>query len=233
MPEDDVRADIYGYQRLEAEFSRYRSEFQRTRDDVLAISGEFTNFKSTVQSGMADLRTGISSLGTKLDEKSKTNWPAVALAISMVPAIWLFVTTYTQNAISPTAAGTAINGEALKRQNEALLVLQQSAATNSASGIASLADRTQLNERVRLLESEVGKEAADRRAMAAETRVKIAEIETQFHAISDIENLRSVWQHRINSLMWEKINPGQRYPSDSFFPTSIFRGDGQDSGNGP
>ena len=104
MPEDDVRADIYGYQRLEAEFSRYRSEFQRTRDDVLAISGEFTNFKSTVQSGMADLRTGISSLGTKLDEKSKTNWPAVALAISMVPAIWLFVTTYTQNAISPTAA---------------------------------------------------------------------------------------------------------------------------------
>jgi hypothetical protein len=220
---DYVRAELVSLQRLEGEFSRHRSEFQRTRDDVLALNGEISNLKTLVQGNIGDLRAAISGVITKFDEKSKTNWPAIALAVSMVPAVWLFVTTYTQNALSPTVAATSLNAEALKRQNEAITILQQSSAGSTSSDIASRADRQQLNDRLRLIEAELGKEIGDRRAISAEFRVSLAEIESQFHALSNLENLRAAQQEQLNALMWEKSHPGERYPNGTFFPAPVFR----------
>jgi hypothetical protein len=227
VPEFEERgAELLSLQRLEADFGRHRAEFQRTRDDVLSFGSELANLKTGVQGSIADLRASVNALAAKLDEKGKTNWPAVALAISIVPALWLFVTTYTQNAIAPSIASTAVNSKAIEQQGVIVAGLQQSTAGSARADEASRTDRAQLNDRIRSLEGDVAKEIADRRAIAAELKVANAEIETQFHAVSDLENLRTVWQSRINSLLWDKAYPGEHFPSETFFPTSIFHDSG-------
>lgn len=221
-------------QRIDADFARYRTEFQRTRDDVLQITSDLTNLKTFVQNDISDLKSSINALATKLEEKSKTNWPAVALAISMVPALWLFVTTYTANAISPTNSATALNSEEIKRINGLQNTLQQEAAASTAADVNSRSDRAQLNERIQKLETTVSNDIADRRAAAAATKVSLAEIEGQFHALSNLDNLRAAQQERLNSLLWEKSHPGERYPNGTFFPTSIFQGpNGNNNASGP
>jgi hypothetical protein len=141
----------------------------------------------------------------------------------MVPGIWLFVTTYTQNAIYPSVAAAALNATEIRRLSDVVVTLGQNVSGSTAADVASRSDRGQLNERVHALEAEASKGSADLRATSAETKVSLAEIETQFHAASDIGNLRSIWQNRINSLLWEKVHPGEHYPAEAFFPTSVFK----------
>ena len=61
---------------------------------------------------------------------------------------------------------------------------------------------------------------------AITTRVQIGEIEQQFHSVSNLDNLRAAQQERLNAMLWEKSHPGERYPNGTFFPTSIFQGNG-------
>jgi chromosome segregation ATPase len=126
---------------------------------------------------------------------------------------------------------TAItNQELVRRHDDEIKMLQGKISESSAADVNSRTDRMQLNERLRRLEEEFNREVADRRASAAETRVQLAEVEQQFHSVSNLENLRAAQQERLNSIMWEKTHPGERYPNGTFFPTSIFQGQG---GSGP
>jgi hypothetical protein len=213
---------LLSLQRLEAAFSRHQGEFQRTRDDVNSFGSELANLKTGVQSSFADLRASVNALTAKLDEKSKTNWPAVALAISMVPAVWLFVTTYTQNAIAPSISATAINAKAVEQQASILSMLQQSSASSAAADVASRTDRGQLNDRMRGVENDLSKEIADRRSFAAEMVAKQIEIETQFCEQGHIINLMHANDLRNTAILYHKVT-GDTYPTDNAYYPVVCR----------
>jgi hypothetical protein len=226
MPDDDIRAELQSLQRLEGEFSRHRAEFQRTRDDVLGLNSEISNLKTAFQGSIADLRASMGALSSKLDEKSKTNWPAIALAISMVPAVWLFVTTYTQNAVAPVVASTQLNTKSLETLSSVVQGLQQVSAGSTAADVASRTDRAQLNDRVRAMESDLAKEVADRRAFSSETVAKEIEIETQFCEQGHIVNIMHAVDLRNAAFIWHKVT-GDIYPTDNaYYPVVCHQGQG-------
>ncbi len=107
-----------------------------------------------------------------------------------------------------------------ERDNDAKI-----SGSNTADAI-SRTDRQQLNDRVVKLENSVLSETSDRKEQAAEFRVQLKEVEQQFHSVSNLENLRAAQQQRLNAQLWEKTHPGERYPDSTFFPTSIFQGEG-------
>jgi hypothetical protein len=174
---------------------RLEGQYQRTRDDVNVLKSQ----QEVLQRDIGGLATNIQALTNKLDEKSRTNWPALGLAVAMfgisVPGLGWVTASYTNSALAPIKNATDLNSETLRH----------------------------FDDRVRTIESGLSTEVADRRANQAATKVSLAEIESQFHALSNVENLRAAQQERFNSMLYETANPGKRYPNGTFFPTSIFQ----------
>ena len=206
--------------------ARFETTFTQTRDDVNVLKQGY----AVLQRDISGIVQEIKGLGTKLEEKSRTNWPAIGLAVSLftisVPGLAFIMASYTGNALAPIASATTLNSDAIKHLSEGMAVLQQAASSSTAADSNSRTDRTQLNDRVQRLETGLGSEVSERRSWTAETRVHLAEIEQQFHSVSNVENLRAAQQERLNSMLWEKSHPGERYPNGTFFPTSIFQGPG-------
>lgn len=128
--------------------------------------------------------------------------------------------------LSVLAQAATTNTEVIGRLTTALHTVEQRVTADADSASNSRTDRTQLNERMKKVEEVLGTEITERRTANAQTRIQLGEVEQQFHSVSNLENLRHAQQERLNSMMWEKIHPGERYPSGTFFPTSIFQGTG-------
>lgn len=128
--------------------------------------------------------------------------------------------------ISLLAQTTTANSEIINRMTDRQRTVDDSLSKGAAADENSRSDRQQLNNRVQKLETEIANEMGERRAQSAETRIQLGEIEQQFHSVSNLENLRAAQQERLNSMLWEKSHPGERYPNGTFFPTSIFQGQG-------
>lgn len=120
----------------------------------------------------------------------------------------------------------ASNHESISRMMERERRLEDQVAKSASSDDISRTDRVQLNDRVKKLEQQISSEIADRRQQSAEVRVQLGEIEQQFHSVSNLENLRAAYYNRNIAMLWEKTHPGERFPTDNFFPTSIFQGPG-------
>jgi septal ring factor EnvC (AmiA/AmiB activator) len=208
--------------RLERSFDLQEKEFQKTRDDVNTLK----TAQSVIQRDLGTLTSAIQSLSTKLDEQSRTNWPAIALAVTMfiavVPGMGFLMTNYTTSALAPLTNASNINSTTIAHMADQLRTLEAASAGSQMADVNSRADRQQLNERMHTLETAVSGEVAERRAGAATVKAALAEIEGQFHAVSNIENLRAAQQERLNSMLYEAANPGKRYPNGTFFPTSLF-----------
>jgi septal ring factor EnvC (AmiA/AmiB activator) len=208
--------------RLERSFDLQEKEFQKTRDDVNALK----TAQSVIQRDLGTLTSAIQSFSTKLDEQSRTNWPAIALAVTMfiavVPGMGFLMANYTSTAMAPLANASTLHTETIRRMGDQLSSLDAASASSQMADANSRTDRAQLNERLRLLEAQLNSEIAERRATGATVKAALAEIEGQFHAVSNLENLRAAQQERLNSMLYEAANPGKRYPNGTFFPTSLF-----------
>lgn len=133
--------------------------------------------------------------------------------------------------LSLLAQTATLNGETINRMLERQRLVDDSISKSTSADENSRTDRSQLNTRMSKIESQLASEVQERRTHSAETRVQLAEIEQQFHSVSNIANLRAAQQERMNSMMWEKTHPGERYPNGTFFPTSIFQGPGGANNN--
>jgi septal ring factor EnvC (AmiA/AmiB activator) len=208
--------------RLERSFDLQEKEFQKTRDDVNTLK----TAQSVIQRDLGTLTSAIQSLSTKLDEQSRTNWPAIALAVTMfiavVPGMGFLMANYTTSALAPLTNASNINTETIRRMGDELRTLDAASAGSQMADVNSRTDRQQLNERMRTSETALNAEVAERRSGMATVKAALAEIEGQFHAVSNIENLRAAQQERLNSMLYEAANPGKRYPNGTFFPTSLF-----------
>lgn len=124
-----------------------------------------------------------------------------------------------------TQTATA-NSEIIRRLVDGQRLLQDRTVASTEADANSRTDRQQLNSRVAKVEESIARNEGDRRADAAQTHVQLAEVEQQFHSVSNLENLRAAQQERLNSMLWEKSHPGERYPNGTYFPTSLFQGPG-------
>lgn len=124
---------------------------------------------------------------------------------------------------------TAGNSE-LHRDTDSINKISEHVAASTAADSASVTDRAQLNERVRAMETTMAATTANRSGQVAEINARLLEIEQQFHASSNIENMRWSQQNRENSMTFEKLHPGEHYPTSAFFPSSIFQATPTDIG---
>ncbi|HEY2538196.1 MAG TPA: hypothetical protein VGI28_01660 [Stellaceae bacterium] len=115
------------------------------------------------------------------------------------------------------------NSAEMPQVHDQITTLQQRTASSLEADSASRTDRGQLNERVAKLEAALATEVADRRSDGATFGTHLGEIETQFHAVSDVGNLRGAQQERMNALLWHKAF-GEDYPVGTFFPPAMFGG---------
>lgn len=217
--------------RLERSLDAQEREYQKTRDDVNSLK----NQQNVIQRDIAAMTITVQALMAKMDERTKPNWTAIALAVTMfiavVPGMGFVMTTYVSSALGPVASAASINAADLKHATDSLNVVENQAIASQSSDANSQVDRAQLNSRVRQLETQVNTEVGDRRSLAAITKVSLAEIESEFHAMSNLENLRVAQQDRLNAMLWEKSHPGERFPSTTFFPTTIFKDTRNDPNN--
>jgi hypothetical protein len=217
-----MNEDEYRYEQRHF-LSRFETAFQSTRDEVQALKQSY----SVLQRDINNVAQEIKGFSAKLEEKSKANWPAIGLAVSLfaisVPGLGFVLTTYTAEAVAPVARDVSLIGEIQKRRGETIAQLQSATQASLAADVNSRTDRVQLNDRVKWLETQLAAENADRRAGFAQLQTRLGEVETQFHAVSNLENLRAAQQQQINALVWDKSHPGEHYPAQTFFPTTIFQ----------
>ncbi len=95
--------------------------------------------------------------------------------------------------------------------------LQSDLSSNNARDGQSEFDRARLNDGVASLRKELGEGKAERKENEARFRAALTEIETQFRAVAQMDNLRTVENRRALALLWEKVF-GSRYPDRDFFP---------------
>jgi hypothetical protein len=111
----------------------------------------------------------------------------------------------------------------VRRNADALKVVSDSVAASAFADGVSRTDRTQLNDRLRLVENTVSANEVQNRGQTAEVQARLLEVEQQFANVSNVMNIRAAEQNRVNAMTYEKTHPGERYPDSSFYPTSIFQ----------
>jgi hypothetical protein len=181
-------------------------------------------------SELGKLSVAIAALSDKLEIKSRPNWPFmgtligafIALMIAFPGGALYIVRGDIEHATSPINSRLEAISANLNTQRQEIARLDSMVTGSAQADAQSRVDREQLNRRVENNQDNIAVLGTSVREMDARFSAALAEIESQFHSVSDIGNIHLAQQNRMNAIMWEKLNPGQRFPSDIFFPSSIF-----------
>jgi hypothetical protein len=149
----------------------------------------------------------------------------------MIAAVWLVIGLKIDASLSPIAQEIS-----QQRLSIATLVAQErnletATGASTQSDANSKGDRAQLNSRMSALEGLVAVGASDRRASTTAITAQLAEIETQFHAMSDSFNTERDATQQWIGLLWDKtfnatIPPTRFRPQN--YHGSIINRDGGD-----
>lgn len=185
----------------------------------------------------------VAALTEKADAANKPNWhflTAVAsLLMTGIAASWLVIGLKMESTVAPLTL-TVEQARITGTQNaERLRFLESASAQSTASDVESKTDRTQMNARIRTLETEspsgkaTAADVSNLKTMTAQLTDRLQEIrgrqlgmtaaltevETQFCNGDYVRNLMHANELRIISLLWSKAYPGERYPTDnSYYP---------------
>lgn len=235
------------FERIQEQQSRLIAQNQdqitRLEAEQLAIRRELTNIGANVQ-----------NLLSQWNESRKPNLAVWALLLAVVPICGTLLAFYMKGLVDPVntdlqatktqierqvalgtgrdqdltklAQATATNGSTLAAMTSQVQRVSEMALASTQADMGSKADRVQINDRLTKLEERLAEEQAQRRSATSATQVHLGEIEQQFHAVSNLRNQDTAWQMRVNALLWERAFPGTRWPTETYFPTSIFQGNG-------
>lgn len=172
--------------RFERALDAQEKEFYKTREDVTGLK----NQQAYIQRDLGTLTSSIQALSTKMDERAKTNWPALAIGAGLLPVLGFVLTMYTNNTVAPVANSASLNAENLRH----------------------------ISDNLRTVEATLSAEMSDRKSRDAALRVGLAEIETQFCASDVVRNLMHANDLRNFTMLWEK-SFGTPYPiSNAYYP---------------
>lgn len=210
--------------RFERAISGQNGSFQQAREDIGTLKLGF----AVIERDVGKLTSNVDKLVAKLEDNKKLNWPVVAICLGALPFIiggmTFAISSFTTAGVAPVAQLVATNAEAIRRLTESEHTVEGLAIASTQADVNSKTDRSLLNERMALAETRAASEEAARRTDVAKIKSSMSQVEGQFHALSNLDNIRSSQQERLNSMMWEKSHPGEHYPNITFFPTSIFHG---------
>lgn len=163
--------------------------------------------------------TEIKSISGRLEASGRPNWPLMASAVSlflvMITGIWIVLGLKIDATLNPLS----LNLQELKVGRaaglERLNSLVNDVASSTQADTSSRADRSQLNDRMRIIEVIQGKSTNTLVAMDQ----KLVEVETQFCASDIVRNLNQSDNMRVLSLLWPKGFPGTTYPlTNTYYP---------------
>jgi len=180
----------------------------------LLLAGFVYFVTSSTSQAILPIETKITQLRTDLDSTKSTLYKAVESGQSR------------EQDLGRMAQNVTVNNSYIKKISEDLQRVTEMALQSSQSDANSRTDREQINRRMAEAEEKLSGEIAQRRSQMAAVDVHLAEIEQQFHAVANMENMRWTWQNRFNGMVFPKAFPGSAWPGDTFYPSSIFQGRG-------
>lgn len=161
------------------------------------------------------------SVDSRFETITRPKWTLMASLFSIflvvVGGAWVLTGLKVDAAVSPVGLLTEQIKIQANLDTERLRILETSTAGSSQADATSKTDRSQLNERLRLVEAQVATSSGERQSQYAVMAAKLVEIETQFCASDIVRNLMHAQDMRITSLMWSKQNPGQKMPTDNAY----------------
>jgi len=196
---------------------------------------EYDTSRSAITEKIDQLKTAYDSrfdselkpLVSRLDQLGKPNWTLMISVVSiffvMITGVWLVIGLKIDATVAPLVLGLAEQTGNIAT-NTALIRSHQDAILASTQADAmSRADRAQLNERVREMETTVAANAGERRAQFGVMAAKLAEVETQFCSSDVVRNLMHANDLRVFSILWHKAFPDTTFPTDNAFYPRVCR----------
>lgn len=195
-----------------------RQEFEFLRDS--------NNDKADEARRTIDARfdSELKPINSRLDQIGRPNWALMASIASiflvMVSGFWVGIGLKIEAAVSPVTLDVAQVHTTVGLDADRLRQLEMLTSNSTAADAGSRQDRTQLNERMRSLESVVSENSGASRQQYAVLNARLVEIETQFCASDIVRNLIHAEDMRNNSMLWAKAY-GEHMPTDNSFYPSI------------
>jgi hypothetical protein len=161
------------------------------------------------------------SIEARIESIIRPKWTLMAsvfsICLGLVGGAWVLTGLKVDAAVQPVALTVAQVRTQANVDTERLRALETSSAGFVQAAAASVSDREQLNSRLRQLEAMVPSNAAERRSQYSVMQAKLVEIETQFCASDIVRNLMHAHDMRVTSLMWSKVYPGDKLPTDNAY----------------
>ena len=160
-----------------------------------SIEERVTRIESAIDSFREFAHTSQSQLAAindKLSQRERTNWPVLlsifGLVITMAVGAFFVVKQEISTRVTPLEAASRV----------------------------SESDRGKLNQEVSMLRGDVVGTKADVSNLRTGVGEQLREIETQFRAVSQLQNTRTAYNQQMFGLLWEKVY-GQELPSVNYF----------------
>lgn len=177
----------------------------------------------------AEAESHFKALADKLDTVTKPNWMLLSIAATIllgsIGGVWGLVGLQISNAVNPLGLSLSEIKEAgiardsvLTEMGQRLRITEGAANKSALADEQSRTDRGQANVRIHDLETQASELAAVRRAETADFKAKLAEIETQFKAIT---NTHAIFIDNVEqwfAVIYEQVF-GKPFPRSTFRPT--------------
>jgi hypothetical protein len=157
----------------------------------------------------------------RVEAITRPKWTFMAsvfsISLVLITGVWVLIGLKVDATVSPVGLVAREVEVKVNADTERLHTLETISATSTQADVASRGDRSQLNDRLRAAETLVASNAGERRSQVAAMNAKLVEIETQFCASDIVRNLTHADDMRLTALMWAKLYPGEKLPTDNAF----------------
>jgi uncharacterized protein YdcH (DUF465 family) len=212
------------------------NEFRQAMLDQQAHFVTREQFEAAVSSGVDRYEASrdyvdseLRPLRADVERATKTDWGLLAsvasVAIAMVAGCWLVIGLQIDARVGPIRVDLEQARTATAQNTERLRFVESSSNSSAQADVASRADRSQLNERIRQLEASApnGTQAAadvvnlkfnyatilDRiqqiRSQLAQQTAALIEVETQFCGSDNLRNQIHATDLRLQAMLWKKV----------------------------
>jgi uncharacterized coiled-coil protein SlyX len=199
---------------------RLEAAVAKQGEEIIILQQQTTGIRQDV----ATLSAHVERLLTRFEESRKTNWPLFGVAATFVPVftgLLIFVIqAYISSATAPLNTSLTALSVRMQSAESDIKDISKKADASTSKDEQSSTDRAKLNFQIHELEVATSENRSMIRSYEAATREKLAEIETQFRAAGNVENLRRADELRWTALLYEKAF-GQRFPGITVFYPSL------------
>ena len=150
----------------------------------------------------------------------------ISIFFVMIAGVWLVIGLKIDATVAPMALGLAEQSGIISTNSSLLRSHQDSILASTQADAISRADRAQLNERIRALETSLAVNLGERRAQFGVIQARLVEVETQFCGNDVVRNLMHANDLRVLAILWHKAFPDSTLPTDNAFYPKVCRDSG-------